>query len=131
MNSNSIQLTIHFIDSKLNEDEREEMAQRLLTQLRDMNEVESANRILNPNPPKNSKIIGGVLIGLLNANVSWSNFAKVMQFLSDRLCDKDIELEVTANGRKLKVTASSREELEIAIKAAQDFVQEAGSKCKS
>jgi hypothetical protein len=33
-----------------------------------------------------------------------------------------IELSVEANGKKLRVKAHSREELEAAIKAAQDFI---------
>jgi hypothetical protein len=45
-----------------------------------------------------------------------------MGFLGDRLGNKTIELEIEANGKKLKVKASSRQELEAAIEAAQKFV---------
>jgi hypothetical protein len=63
-----------------------------------------------------------MLIGLLTAEVSAGNAQKLMGFLGDRLGGKPIELEVEANGKKLTVKAHSREELEAAIKAAQDFV---------
>jgi hypothetical protein len=46
----------------------------------------------------------------------------LLGFLGDRLGGKPIELSVEANGRKLTVKAHSREELEMAIKAAQDFI---------
>jgi len=39
------------------------------------------------------------------------------------LGNKSIELEVEANGKKLKVKASSREELLAAIQAAEEFVK--------
>jgi hypothetical protein len=62
-------------------------------------------------------------VGLLTAEVRAENAKKLLVFLGDRLGGKPIELEVEANGRRLKVSAHSREELEAAIKAAQDFVK--------
>jgi len=63
-----------------------------------------------------------MLVGLLTAQVSPVNAQKLMGFLGDRLGGKPIELSVEANGKKLTVKAHSREELEAAIKVAQDFV---------
>jgi siroheme synthase (precorrin-2 oxidase/ferrochelatase) len=56
------------------------------------------------------------------AEVNVTNAQKVMGFLGNRLGGKPIELAVETNGKKLTVKAHSREELEAAIKAAQDFV---------
>ncbi|MEH2324818.1 MAG: hypothetical protein V7K32_14860 [Nostoc sp.] len=46
--------------------------------------------------------------------MSLANFKKVLGYLSDRLGNKTIELEVEANGKKLKVKASSQKELNAA-----------------
>ena len=118
----SIKFTIAFNDPDLDSEERDEQAQRLMAELKQMDEVDAVDRVLDPNPPEGNKAIGGMLIGLLTAEVSVGNAQKLMGFLGDRLGGKPIELEVEANGKKLTVKAHSREELEAAIKAAQDFV---------
>jgi hypothetical protein len=118
----SIKLTIAFNDPDLDSEERDEQAQRLMAELRQMDEVDAVDRVLDPNPPEGNKAIGGMLVGLLTAQVSAANAQKLMGFLGDRLGGKPIELAVEANGKKLTVKAHSREELEAAIKAAQDFV---------
>ena len=120
-NSN-IKLAIAFNDPELDADDRDEQAQRLLGELRQLNEVETVDRVLDPNPPEGNKAIGGILIGLLTAEVNVGNAQKLMGFLGDRLGGKPIELQVEDNGRKLTVKAHSREELEAAIKAAQAFI---------
>jgi hypothetical protein len=61
-------------------------------------------------------------VGLLAAEVSAANAKKLLGFLGDRLGGKPIEFTVEGNGKKLSVKANSREELESAIKAAQDFL---------
>jgi hypothetical protein len=115
MDNDTIKLTIHFNDSTLDAEDREIAAQQLYNQLRYMDEVEAVDRIAY-DPPAHSKPISTTLVGLLTAEVSWKNFKHLMAFLSDRLSGKTIELEVEIEGRKLKVSASSREELEFAIK---------------
>jgi hypothetical protein len=119
--SSNIKLTITFNDPDLDSEERDEQAQRLMTELKQMDEVE-VDRVLDPTPPEGNKAIGGMLVGLLTTQVSAANAQKLMGFLGDRLGGKPIELSVEANGKKLTVKAHSREELEAAIKAAQDFV---------
>jgi hypothetical protein len=122
MTSDTIKLTINFSDPGLDDEERDEEVENLLYQMHDLDEVE-ANRVVDPHPPAGNKSLGALLIGILTAEVNAANCKKVLGFLGDRLGGKPIELEVEANGRKLKVTAHSREELEAAIKAAQDFVE--------
>jgi hypothetical protein len=121
MNSN-IKLTINFNDPDLDSEEREDQAQRLMSELNQIDEVETVNRVPDPNPPEGNKAGGSFLVGLLMAEVNIANAKKLMGFLGDRLGGKSIELSVEANGKKLTVKAHSREELEAAIKAAQDFI---------
>jgi len=118
----NIKFTIAFNDPDLDSEERDEQAQRFIAELKQMDEVD-VDRVLDPNPPEGNKAIGGMLVGLLTAQVSLANAQKLMGFLGDRLGGKPIELSVEANGKKLTVKAHSREELEAAIKAAQDFVK--------
>lgn len=122
MSQPSLKLTIAFNDPTLDAEELDEQAQRLLSELKEMDEVDHANRVVDPNPPDGNKSVGGFLVGLLTAEVSVANAKKLLGFLGDRLSGKPIELEVEGNGKKLKVSAHSREELEAAIKAAQDFI---------
>ena len=120
----SIKLTIAFDDTDLEPEERDEQAQRFLAELKQVDEVESVERLLDPNPPEGNKSLGGFLVGMLLAEVNPANGKKLLGFLGDRLGGKPIELSVEANGRKLTVKAHSREELEAAIKLAQEFISE-------
>ena len=118
----TIKLLIAFNDPNLEPEEHDEQAQVLLTELQQADEVESVKRILDPNPPEGNKSLGGFLGGILMTEVNPANGKKLLGFLGDRLGGKPIELSVEANGRKLTVKAHSREELEMTIKAAQDFI---------
>lgn len=122
MTSDNIKFTINFNSPDLDDEERDEEVQNLLHQLQDFDEVE-ANRVADPHPPDGNKSLGALLVGILTAEVNAENCKNVLGFFGDRLRGKPIELEVEANGRKLKVTAHSREELAAAMKAAQEFVE--------
>jgi hypothetical protein len=107
----------------LEAEEQEAQTQRLLRELQTIDEIESIYRLRDLNPPEGNKSLGGFLIGFLTAEVNTANAKQVFRFLGDRFGGKPIELEVEANGKKLKLTAHSREELEAAIEAAQDFIK--------
>jgi hypothetical protein len=120
--NSSVKFTIALNDPNLDSDELEAQAQSLLAQMRDLDEIETVDRVLDPNPPAGNKAMGGILVGLLTAQVSKENALKLLGFLGDRLGNKPIELEVEDNGKKLKVKASSQTELTAAIEAAQKFL---------
>ncbi|WP_293146050.1 MULTISPECIES: hypothetical protein [unclassified Microcoleus] len=119
-----IKLTIAFNDPDLDSEELEGQAQNLRAQMRDLDEIESIDRVLDPNPPEGNKSVGGILVGVLTAQVNIENIQKVLRFLYDRIGSKRIELEVEANGRKLKVNVGSQEELALAIEAAEKFIEQ-------
>jgi hypothetical protein len=119
--SPNLKLTIEFNDPELEPEQRDEQAQRLMTELRDLDEIDTVDRVLDPSPPPDSKGMG-FLVGLLMAEVNINNAKKLFGYLRDRLGGKSIEFTVEANGKKLSVKASSREELDYAIKAATDFI---------
>jgi hypothetical protein len=120
--TSNVRVTIAFNDPELGSEELEAQAQNLLAQMRDLDEIETIDRVLDPNPPAGNKSVGAALIGILTAEVSPVNIKKLLGFLGDRLGNKPIELEVEANGKKLKVKASSQAELMVAIEAAQKFL---------
>ena len=119
--SSMVKFTINFNDPEFDDEDRDSEVQNLLTQLRDLDTVE-AEKPVDPNPPEGNKSIGGVLVGLLTAEVSVENAKSLMGFLGDRLSGKTIELKVEAEGRSLEVSASSQAELEAALKAAKEFL---------
>jgi hypothetical protein len=122
ISESNVRLTINFNDSSLEAEERDEQVQRLMLELKEIDDVETVERVLDTNPPEGNKALGGFLVGLMTAGVNAENAKRVLGFLGDRLSGKTIELEVEANGRKLKVKASSQAELAAAIEAAQKFV---------
>lgn len=122
MSTSNIKLTIGFNKKLLDPEKCDQESLRLISELRDLNEIEKVGLATELNVPELSKSIGGFVIGLLTAEVSPKNVNLIFRFLSNRLSGKPIELEVEADGKKLKVTANDREELKAAIKAAQDFI---------
>jgi hypothetical protein len=119
----NLKLTIEFNDPELEPEQRDEQSQFLIDELRDIDEIDAVNRVFDLSPPIDSKAGGGFLVGLLRAETNIDNAKKVFGFLHDRLGGKQIELTVEANGKKLSVKASSREELDYAIKAAENFIK--------
>ncbi len=117
----NVKLTIALVNLDLDPEEQERETRNLLRDIRDL-DVESAELVTVTEIPERAKPIGGFLLGVLQTEVSLANFKKLLGFLGDRLGNKTIELEVEANGKKLKVKASSREELTAAIEQAQKFV---------
>ena len=125
MSGNSItSITISFIDPDSDFEEREEEVQKLLSQMKKLDEVEEVERVLDPNPPQGNKALGGFLVGMLTAEVSVANVKKLLGFLSERLSGKPIKLSVKApDGRELSLEASSQEEFAFAMQKAQEFLQ--------
>ncbi|MDJ0575552.1 MAG: hypothetical protein QNJ65_10355 [Xenococcaceae cyanobacterium MO_234.B1] len=117
-----IKFTISFTDPELNLEERDEQAQKLLNQMKDLDELEEVGRIFDPNPPAGNKALGGFLPGIIEAVIETSQIKQFMEFLGERLSGKTIEMEVTANGKSLKVKVSNQAELTAAVQAAEQFI---------
>lgn len=117
-------ITISFTDPDLSLEEKDEEVQKLLNQMKKIDEVDDVKRVLDPKPPAGNKSLGGFLVGLLTAEVSATNVKKVLLFLSERLSGKPIKLSLkTSDGREISVEASSQEEFAFAIQKAQEFLQ--------
>lgn len=120
-----LDVTIDLRNSELdlNQEELEELTQRLFQQMSRLDEVERVNRIPEPNPPAGSKPLSAAfLVGLLAAQITPENIKALLEFLSERLSGKPIELKVESNGKKLEVKAYSPQDLSAAVEAAQAFL---------
>jgi hypothetical protein len=102
-------------------EELDKFTRNLLQEMRDW-DIENAELVAVKDIPEGGKAFGGFLAGILAAEVNTKNIKAVLGNLRDRLSNKIIELEVEANGKKLKVKASSQQELLTAIQAAEKFI---------
>ena len=118
-----VKLTITFTDPDLDDADKDEEVQKLLAQMKDLDEVEAVDRVVNPSVLEGTKSVTGWVVAQLIAFVKPENVKQLWGFLSDRLGNKVIELEAEANGKKIKIKASSRQELEAAVKAIQELVE--------
>ncbi len=85
-----IQFTFAVDDPELDDDRRQRLTQKLLRDLRNLNEVEKCDRTEDLHPEADSKSGFATLIGVLTAEVSVKNIKAFFGFLGDRLQDKGL-----------------------------------------
>jgi hypothetical protein len=120
--SSDIQIILDLSSPDLDDETLESLTQRLRKDLLDSDDVNNVERVLDPNPPEGNKALGAVLVGLLAAEVNPKNIKSLFGFLGERLGDKPISVEVEVNGKKMKIQASSQQELAAAAQVAKDFI---------
>ncbi|MGI2907476.1 hypothetical protein [Tolypothrix sp. VBCCA 56010] len=120
IDESTVKLTIFLKDLDLDDEELDKLTRNLRREIEEFGE--EADFVQAEQMPEGAKSFGGFLLGVLRTEVSVGNFKKLLGFLGDRLGNKTIELEVEANGKKLKVKASSQQELTAAIEQAQKFI---------
>lgn len=118
----TVKLIIALNEPDSDEERLDQITRNLLREIKEFDGLEQAGLVEVGAIPEGAKSIGSTLIGILNAEVSLTSFKTFMGFLWERLAGKLVELEVEANGKKLKVKAGSQQELLAAIQAAEQFV---------
>jgi CHAT domain len=121
-NNSNIKLTIAFNDPDLEPEERDVQSQRLMAELRDMDEVETVDRVLDLNPPAGNKSLGGFVPGMLVTEIKPVNFSSLFDLVGDRYAQKSVEMEIEVGDRKMTVTATSQAELMAALPMVQQFL---------
>jgi CHAT domain len=121
-----LKLNIHVTDPDLDAEELDQASRRLLAQLKELDEVESVERVVDPNPPAGNKSPGGFLPGILRTEVRPPNLKPLLSFLEKRP-GRSIEIEVEIGERKIKVKANNPEELAAALQSVQQLMGEAAS----
>ena len=120
----TVKITLAFVDPELDAEEREEQAQSFMAELKQMeDEVESVVPVVDPSPPEGNKSFGGFLPGWLMAEVTLGNAVKVLGVINDRLKGKPIAMELEGNGKKLKISVGTVEDLQAAIQEAKVFLE--------
>ena len=121
----NFQITIAIQDSDLDNEELQEETQNLLEQIEESETVEKADLVAVDKAPEGSKALGGFIIGMLTTEVGQNNVNSLIRFLKNFFMggdNKKIELELkTPDGRDIKVTASSREDVDYVFQKVQEW----------
>lgn len=95
--TSTLRLVIAFKAPYLDLEELGREVLRLISELQGSIEVERVERVSEQDIFSGSKPLGGLLVGLLAAEINSKNITSFFRFLGDRLGCKPIELEVEAN----------------------------------
>jgi hypothetical protein len=122
VNASTVKVTIAFTDPDLDAEEQDEEAQRLFNQLRELDEVETVDRVLDPNPPEGNKAFGGFLPGRVATEVKPDQVKPLFGFFRGRPMRSSFEMKMEANGKKLEIKVNNQEDLQTAMQLAQQFL---------
>jgi hypothetical protein len=120
-----IKFTFAVDDPELDDERRQQIANKLLREIRDLDEVEKADRGSDLNPEAGSKGFA-TLIGVLTAEVSMKNVKSFLSFLGDRLADKPIKISIKVGDKEVNIEAKSRKELLESERIAKDLLAAMG-----
>ena len=106
-----IQFTFGLDEPELEDAELLKFSQKMLRELRNLDEVERAERTEDLDPEAGSKIGFATLIGVLTAHISLKNLKKFLEFLVDRLQDKPMKGRFKSGDKEVEFEVNSRHEL--------------------
>ena len=129
----NVKLTIALSDSSLDPEDldREDLdraTRNLLREMKQLDEVERVSLVKVEKKTESSKELEqkglGEVLGMLQAEVTVENILKVLGFVSDHRKGQNIEMELEADGKKLKlkVKARNKQDFLAAIQATQEFL---------
>ncbi|MBW4689626.1 MAG: hypothetical protein KME40_32175 [Komarekiella atlantica HA4396-MV6] len=122
----TIKFTFAIDDPELDDERQQKIASKqLLREIRDLNEVEKADRTEDLNPEAGSKGFA-TLIGVLTAEVSIKNVKGFLSFLGDRLGDKPMKISVKVGDKEVNIEAKSQRELLESERIAKDLLAAMG-----
>ncbi len=105
-----VQITFGPSDPGLEDEERKQFSKRVLAELRDLDEVERADRAEVLSPEEGMKGFG-TLIGFLTAEVTLPNLKGVLSWMGDRFSDQPMKVKVKVGDQETELEARSRKEL--------------------
>lgn len=120
----TVQITIILKDPDLDDEELEEVTQKLYRQMRELEELEQVERVLDPIPPARRKASDGYLPGILKAKAEASKIKTVSEVAYERRSGK-LKIKIEGNGTKeVTVDASncSQQEFSAAVRDAAQQV---------
>ena len=122
--TSTLQFKVKFVDPDLDPEEQDEQATRLLSELKEMDEIDDIGRAVDPNPPEGNKSFGGFVAGMLQGEAEANAFSSVASFIGDRAASKNIEMELERNGRTLRIAATNKQDMEEILPLLQQFLAE-------
>ncbi|MGF1493665.1 MAG: hypothetical protein ACFBSC_14655 [Microcoleaceae cyanobacterium] len=112
MNEQTIQLNFTIADPNLDDSERDQQARQLLKELRQLDEVERADRTEDLDSEAGGRPGLATLIGFLTIEVNRENIHKLLKWLQGRVSPKPIEIVVKDEDKDVKIVVQSSDDLE-------------------
>ncbi len=107
-----IQFTFELDDPELEDGEKAKFARKFLQELRNLDEVEQADRVEDLHPEAGGKPGVATLIGVIKAFVSADSIKAFFGFLSERLKSKSIKGSIKVGGKEVTFEVRNPKELE-------------------
>ena len=122
MSETSVQVTITLSDPELKDEELQDAAQNLQSELQEVQGVTDANLIPVEQAAPNSKGIGGFLLGGLKALVTLKHLKTLVNFLGQNLFGKTVKIKVEGNGKKLELELNRPEDIDKVMPQLENFI---------
>lgn len=120
----TVQFTFAVNDPELEDAERQEIARKLLRELRQLDEVENVDFAQDLELEPGAKSVLATIAGVLTAEVSIENIQKVLGFIGDRIPNKPVIIKVKVGEKEVEIEAKSRKELEDAEKVVRQLLEQ-------
>jgi HD superfamily phosphohydrolase len=117
-----VQFTFAVNDPELEDAERQEIARKLLRELRQLDEVENVDFAKDSELEPGARSVLATLVGVLTAEVSIENIQKVLGFIGDRMPNKPVVIKVKVGEQEVEIEAKSRKELEDAERVVRQLL---------
>ena len=118
----TIEITFAVDDPELDDRDRQKIAQTLLRQLRQMDEVEKIERTEDLHPEGGAKFGLATLVGFLTAKVKNENIKDFLSYLGDRFQDQPITINIKVGNKEVKIQAKSSRDLQDAENLAKNLI---------
>lgn len=120
----TLQFTFAVNNPELEDVERQEIARKLLHELRQLDEVENADFAKDLELELGAKSVLATIAGVLTAEVSIENIQKVLGFIGERIPNKPVIIKVKVGEKEVEIEAKSRKELEDAEKVVRQLLEQ-------
>jgi hypothetical protein len=106
----SIKITFGLSNPNIEDDERLQFSKRVLSELRNLDEVKRADRTEKESSESGEKGFT-TLVGFLTAEVTLSNLKKFTGWMGDRFSDQPMRVKVKVGDQEVELEARSKTEL--------------------
>jgi hypothetical protein len=117
------EVTLGLDDSDLTDEEKLEFQLETLPELRDLDEVEKADRCENLNIEPGSKPGFASLIGVIIAQINGDNIKDFLGWLGQRFHNKPIKLSVKVGDREISVEVGNHQSLTALDSTVQKLIE--------